>query len=109
MADEYITVMAGPKLAPGKVALWEVDPDHPENEEGVHEVFIAAPPAGKDAESHRVGMTAEVGKRLAAGTLVQAGGPRTVRVARMEESAEPETTESETTEPETSPTRGRGR
>lgn len=83
MPANTITVAPGPKLEPGQVAIWERDPEHPANEEGQHEVYLAAPHVGEEAASIEVGRTAEVSKRLSDGRLVE------VRASRRAASAPP--------------------
>jgi hypothetical protein len=61
-----ITVAAGPTCAPGQVAIWEINPEHPDGE-----VFLAAPQAGQEAEAVEVARTPEVSKRLSDGRLVE--------------------------------------
>lgn len=73
-AANTITVAPGPKLKPGQVAIWERDPEHPANEDGMHEVYLAAPHMGQEAERIKVARTAEVSKRLSDGRLIEVDG-----------------------------------
>lgn len=66
---ETMRVLPGPKLEPGRVALWETHPDHPDGE-----VFVAAPhPGDEPATPVRVAMTSLVNEKLGAKLLVEAG------------------------------------
>lgn len=70
MADT-IYVKAGPGTPKGRVALWEVDPQHPKSDEFPEggEVFIAGDKVVK------VATTSKVNLRLRNDQLVQVDGP----------------------------------
>ena len=55
-----------------KVILSEADPAHPVNDNGDHEVFVAAYP---DAQPTQVGDTGLVRARIASGDLVEVDAP----------------------------------
>ena len=68
---QTISVVAGPRVGPGQVALWERHADHPDGE-----VYVAAPSGGEDAQGVRVARTAEVLTRLGDGRLAEVGRRR---------------------------------
>lgn len=66
---EIVLVKAGPKLEPGKVAVWERHPDHPHaDHEEYGEIFI---PDGADNNPVPVALTSLVEEKIRAGLLVQ--------------------------------------
>ena len=73
MSDEkksFISVKVGPKAEKGKVAIWEVNPAHPQGDvEGTGEIFISE---GADNDKiFKVGNTLLVEEKIRAGALVQ--------------------------------------